>query len=95
MCGEMLQPDLLATLHRLSSHTELLVILTLDGPVTVDILLDHGARHGLLTRARPILDVMAVQPHLVGIVHELHGAAASHHLGFTHNIPDPTYCHQE
>ena len=49
MSSEMLQSDLLTTLHWLSSHTELLVILALDGPVAVDILLDHGARHRLLT----------------------------------------------
>ena len=80
MCGEVLQADLLAALHRLAPHAELLVVRTLDRPVAVDVLLDDGPRDGLLARPRAVLDVVAVEPHLVVPVEKLDCAAARHGL---------------
>ena len=79
--GEMLQPDLLAALHGFSSHTVTLIVRPLHRPVTVDVLLHHGARHGLLAGPRAVLDVVAVQPHLVVAVHQLEDTPARHGLG--------------
>ena len=79
--GEMLQSDLLAALHGLSSHTEALVVRPLHRPVAVDVLLHHGARHGLLAGPGAVLDVVTVESHLVVAVHQLDDTPARHCLG--------------
>ena len=81
VCGEELQADLLAALHGLAPHAELLVVRTLDRPVAVDVLLDDGPRHGLLAGPGAVLDVVTVESHLVVAVHQLDDTPARHCLG--------------
>ena len=81
VCAQMLQSDLLSALHGFSSHAEVLVIRSLHRPVAVDVLLHIGPRHGLLAGPGTVLDVVAVEPHLVIAVHQLDHTTARHCLG--------------
>ena len=72
MGGHVFQPHLLTTLDGLAPDAVVLVPRALDGPVAVDILLDDCPRHRLLPGSRPVLDIVAMEPHFVLVVHKLH-----------------------